>query len=81
MPPRQIAGAGHEERKTLRQARQDCSRGKHLDPSRSELDRQWEPVEAAADIGDDPAIVPGERKLGLNCLRTRNKEPRPASAQ
>ena len=71
---RQVAGAAGEEVEPLLEPFEDRLRREQLHARGRELDREREPVEAAADPGDRRRVFVGELEAGLDRLRPVEEE-------
>jgi hypothetical protein len=64
-----------EERKAIRQCFLDLARGEHAHAGRGKLDREWDPVQPTANLGDRPAVCVADAKSGAALLRPLAEQP------
>src|SRR5205085_7675258 len=61
------ARTADEQLETLIEPTQERLGRQYLDSGRGQLDSQWEPVEARADLGDSGGRCVGHLEVGLDC--------------
>ena len=69
------AGLGLQELEPRAEALEDVSRREQLDPGGGELERQREPVQADAELGDRVGVQLGELEVGPCVARASDEEP------
>ncbi len=69
MPLRQVAHGSRQQRKALRESLRDSTGREHADLRRSELDRQRQALEGAADHREVRGVLRGHVEAGLDGLR------------
>jgi hypothetical protein len=72
---RKVAGATGEHRQSLTESRQECLWGQHANSCCRELDGQWQPIEAPANLGDGRSIVIVDGEAGTHGLGARDEQP------
>ena len=72
---RQVPRASGQQLQTLVQSPREVGRREHVDLSRGQLDRQGEAVEPAANVGDRPCVLTGDRERGLDRPGPLAKQP------
>ena len=75
VPGRRFAGAAHQQRQPRIQTRQERLRGEHLAARRRQLDRQRQPVEAAAELRDGARVLVCQGKVGFDLAGALGEQP------
>ncbi len=68
-------GTAGQERQARSSRAQQRRRGQVGDPGRRQLDRQRQPVQPAADLGDGGGVLGGQREVGPGGLGALDEEP------
>ena len=74
LPGRHVAGTTDEHGQVPLEPVEDGLRAEQPDAGRRELDRQWQPIEPAADLGDGPGVLGGELEPRLDCASALDEE-------
>ena len=63
-----------QQREPVPESCQQCLRMEQLHTCCRQFDGQGQPIQASTDLRDGSDIVPGQLKVGLNCLRALEEE-------
>ena len=78
-PRRRVARSADQQRQPSLQPRQQGGRGEELHPGGGQFDRQWQPIQPAADLRHGPGVVLGYGEGGQDGARPLRRTSATAS--